>query len=313
MEKEIKGTLIYQPQGPAGEYAKWGLNLLNGCTHGCTYCYNTRGMMSHAFGDEPKLAAPIQKKADALHRAWLRKHPDVNPESVEYRKWDSVRDAIVDILEKDIEKIGIDRLREDGGVFMSFKCDPLEYVNESFTFLATLTLLSHDIPVTILTKGVDWMLDEKWKSLLIMSRSWEIDNLDNLTIGFSITGNDDMEGNAPSTGERIIALKSLSAQGIKTFVSLEPVINLSNAMGVINSCKMYTPEIRIGVMSPLKKDRYVPEEFWHFVEYVYEVYKEQHTRIIIKESMFKQARFMPSDIMRMCSVILMRIKETIKE
>ena len=41
-ETPVKGSLIYQPQGAAGEYAKWAINLYHGCSNGCTYCYNRR-------------------------------------------------------------------------------------------------------------------------------------------------------------------------------------------------------------------------------------------------------------------------------
>ena len=34
-KQPINGTLIYQPKGPAGEYAKWAINLCNGCSNGC--------------------------------------------------------------------------------------------------------------------------------------------------------------------------------------------------------------------------------------------------------------------------------------
>ena len=36
--KEKKGLnlkVIYEPKGKAGEYAKYAVNLYNGCTHGC--------------------------------------------------------------------------------------------------------------------------------------------------------------------------------------------------------------------------------------------------------------------------------------
>jgi DNA repair photolyase len=35
-----KLKIIYEPKGPAREYAALALNLYNGCTHGCIYCYN---------------------------------------------------------------------------------------------------------------------------------------------------------------------------------------------------------------------------------------------------------------------------------
>ena len=35
-ETPVKGALIYQPHGAAGEYAKWAINLYHGCSNGCT-------------------------------------------------------------------------------------------------------------------------------------------------------------------------------------------------------------------------------------------------------------------------------------
>lgn len=72
-ETPIKGALIYQPQGAAGEYAKWAINLYHGCSNGCTYCYNRRGVLSHAFGDKPELAAPIVKARDKYLNRYMEK------------------------------------------------------------------------------------------------------------------------------------------------------------------------------------------------------------------------------------------------
>jgi DNA repair photolyase len=41
---------IYRPKGEALEYARYGLNLYGGCSHGCRYCYNQyrfRGSCNH--------------------------------------------------------------------------------------------------------------------------------------------------------------------------------------------------------------------------------------------------------------------------
>lgn len=72
-ETPVKGALIYQPQGAAGEYAKWAINLYNGCYNGCTYCYNRRGVLSHIFGDKPELAAPIVKSRDRQINYFLKR------------------------------------------------------------------------------------------------------------------------------------------------------------------------------------------------------------------------------------------------
>lgn len=293
---ERKGNLIYQPKGPAGEYAKWAINLYNGCSNGCTYCYNRRGVMSHAFGDKPKLAAPIAKlmerkrikefKARALQGLPAILSPDV--EKILNRKF--LTDAIVEIIDEDIVKgAGVRRLREDGGVFFSFKCDPMDADTHTETLIATdLLVLQRGIPVTILTKNTEWLEDVRWQSLLLFEPSDENCNPKKLlTIGFTITGMDEMEPNAPSTNSRINALQQVRAYGYKSFVSMEPVVRFDRARTVLMDIVGETDEIRIGLQSPYKKDRYDIGELMDFLRYLVAISRneEEHgTRIVLKNS-----------------------------
>lgn len=276
MAKEtIKGKLIYQPTGPAGEYAKWAVNLHNGCTHGCTYCYNNRGFMSHAFGNEPKLAAPIIKQAEKIYD----REGYVSPGTEEALMRNSELNAVDDIIRDDIKKIGADRLRKDGGVFFSFKCDPLEESNMLHTVLAVRWFRNNNIPVTLLTKSTAWMEDTNWESMLK-------DYKDGLTIGFTLTGMDDMEPNAPSNEERINAMKQLL--GFETFVSLEPVINFEASLQMVYQAMPYTTEFRIGLQSPYKKDRYDIEELKKFINTITDLQIDHLLDIIWKDSIFNE-------------------------
>nr|DAM65128.1 MAG TPA: hypothetical protein [Caudoviricetes sp.] len=70
----IKGALIYQPQGAAGEYAKWAINLYHGCSNGCALiAIIAEGYCSHTFGDKPELAAPIVKARDKYLNRYMEK------------------------------------------------------------------------------------------------------------------------------------------------------------------------------------------------------------------------------------------------
>ena len=294
-ETPVKGALIYQPQGAAGEYAKWAINLYHGCSNGCTYCYNRRGVLSHVFGDKPELAAPIVKSRDRqinyfLERKKLTAHdpiPDVvieNCTNVAIRSWIYI----------DTKRIGVSRLIEDGGVFMSFTCDPLDAEDnvQNYTLYAVKRLLRYGIPVTLLTKNVVWSKEDNWKKLLkeypkhICCSSHHA----LLTVGFTITGKDELEPNAPSTAKRIEALRKLHDEyKIKTFVSLEPIIDLHSASEVIKKTYKITDEIRIGVQSPIKRDRYDPNEFVGFIVAVKTLARGLDCRFMVKESMYKQA------------------------
>ena len=286
-EKPIKGLLIYQPQGPAGEYAKWAINLFNGCSNGCTYCYNRRGVLSHAFGDEPKLAASIEKLKEKLIHSSIKNNQLTSNQIAKYKAWlerESIYEALAQIFEKDVSKIGLERLRKEG-IFMSFKSDPFELSIVNVTFKALVLLIYYfKIPVTILTKNTAWLDDEDSE---IYTKSMRVSHL--LTIGFTITGMDELEPNAPTTNERINALERVKALGYKTFVSMEPVIKFYRAKDVLMDIMGVADEIRIGLQSPFKKDRYEPDELIEFLQYLVAASRATpETQVILKKSFFDE-------------------------
>ena len=313
-ETPVKGALIYQPQGAAGEYAKWAINLYHGCSNGCTYCYNRRGVLSHVFGDKPELAAPIVKSRDRqinyfLECKKLTAHdpiPDVvieNCTNVAIRSWIYI----------DTKRIGVSRLIEDGGVFMSFTCDPLDADDnvQNYTLYAVKRLLRYGIPVTLLTKNVAWLKEDNWKKLLKEYPKHICCSTHHalLTIGFTITGKDELEPNAPSTEKRIEALRKLHDEyKIKTFVSLEPIIDLHSASEVIKATYKITDEIRIGVQSPIKKNRYHVMEFISFVVAVRSLANNLDCYFMVKDSMYKQAETFDDISCRVCVKALDEIK-----
>ena len=323
MEKEtketpIKGALIYQPQGAAGEYAKWAINLYHGCSNGCTYCYNRRGVLSHVFGDKPELAAPIVKLREKLLNMYMKvigitARENIYPSAV---FWYGIFAAQRLIL-TDLAKIGEDKIRKDGGIFFSFTCDPFDsYLdnNNNITKWMLQTLVTSQIPVTILTKNVDWLYTEGWDRALTHSPMIEPEYAENLphclTIGFTITGNDKLEPGAPSTEKRIEALRKLHDEyKIKTFVSLEPITSICTASEVIKKTYQITDEIRIGAQSPIKKDRYDPNEFFGFVTSVKFLACDLPCRFMVKDSMYKQAEAFGGTYRDMCIAKLDEIRK----
>ena len=117
-ETPVKGALIYQPQGAAGEYAKWAINLYHGCSNGCTYCYNRRGVLSHVFGDKPELAAPIIKLREKLLKMYMKDRGITARENVyESTVFMNAVLAAQRLILADLAKIGEDKIRKDGGIF----------------------------------------------------------------------------------------------------------------------------------------------------------------------------------------------------
>ena len=323
MEKEtketpIKGALIYQPQGAAGEYAKWAINLYHGCSNGCTYCYNRRGVLSHVFGDKPELAAPIIKLREKLLNMYMKDRGITARENI-YSSAVFMHGVLAAqrLILADLAKIGEDKIRKDGGIFFSFTCDPFDsYLanNNNITQWMLHTLVTSQIPVTILTKNVDWLYTEGWDRALTHSPMIEPEYAENLphclTIGFTITGNDKLEPGAPSTEKRIEALRKLHDEyKIKTFVSLEPITSIRTASEVIKKTYQITDEIRIGAQSPIKKDRYDPNEFFGFVTSVKFLACDLPFRFMVKDSMYKQAEAFGGTYRDMCIAKLDEIRK----
>ena len=316
-ETPVKGALIYQPQGAAGEYAKWAINLYHGCSNGCTYCYNRRGVLSHVFGDKPELAAPIIKLREKLLNMYMKDRGITARENI-YSSAVFMHGVLAAqrLILADLAKIGEDKIRKDGGIFFSFTCDPFDsYLanNNNITQWMLHTLVTSQIPVTILTKNVDWLYTEGWKLVLTRShKAWPeyVENLPHcLTIGFTITGKDELEPNAPSTENRIEALRKLHDEyKIKTCVSLEPIIDLHSASEVIKKTYKITDEIRLGVQSPIKKDRYDVMEFISFVVAVRSLANNLDCHFMVKDSMYKQAETFDDISCRVCVKALDEIK-----
>ena len=311
-ETPVKGALIYQPQGAAGEYAKWAINLYHGCSNGCTYCYNRRGVLSHVFGDKPELAEPIVKARDKNLNRYMKENNltahDAIPQKVIR---DTTAVSALSIVAKDIIRIGEDVIREGGGIFFSFTCDPFDPdIDMDILRMIVFVLSDRQIPATILTKNIDWLENDKWKDFLEPDADYPDDLLRDLTIGFSITGNDKLEPGAPSTEKRIEALRKLHDEyKIKTFVSLEPITSIHTASEVIKKTYQITDEIRIGVQSPIKKDRYDPNEFVGFVITVKTLARGLDCRFMVKDSMYKQAETFEGAYRDLCIAKLDEIRE----
>lgn len=305
-ETPIKGALIYQPQGAAGEYAKWAINLYHGCSNGCTYCYNRRGVLSHVFSDKPELAKPIIETRDRqinyfIKNGKLSVHEHIPDVVIENCTNVAIRSRIY----MDARKIGVSRLMDDGGVFFSFTCDPLDTEENAYNYTLTAveTLLKDGIPVTLLTKNVSWLEEDNWKELLGDYPGFRCcyNHVPLLTIVFTITGKDKLEPGAPSTEERIEALRKLHDEyKIKTFVSLEPITSIHTASEVIKKTYQITDEIRIGAQSPIKKDRYDPNEFVGFVIAIKTLARGLDCRFMVKDSMYKQAEIFEGAYRDLC-------------
>lgn len=213
MKKIFKGKAIYNPAGKAGEYSYWACNFYVGCSNGCSYCYCKQGILKGTMGmDKPSLKSCFKNEDHAF-----------------------------DVFKKEVLN-NLDNLQKHG-LFFSFTTDPMLPETKDLTIKAAEYCFSLSIPVKILTKCVDWFWD--------IAAKW-VDFRHLVAIGITITGMDELESNAVSSEKRIWALTRISDYGFfgyKTFLSIEPVIDLEKALNVIRNTLGYVDLYKIGLLS----------------------------------------------------------------
>lgn len=184
---------IYEPKGRAKEYGDYAINIYTGCPHRCYYCF-----------------AP-----NVLRRERELFHSNVKP-----------RENIVEETRKQIEKEKITGKL----IHLCFTCDPYPTGYDTSTTREIIKLLKETgNHVQILTKnGKDAMRDFD----LLDENDW---------FGISYAGYKDFmdvcvpkeEPNTQNLLYRLNALHNAHLQGIKTWVSAEPVLDADDVFSFI--------------------------------------------------------------------------------
>lgn len=210
LSKTNLGTkIIYKPYGKAGEYADYAVNLYNGCSHGCTYCYAP--MIMH-------------KNKEDFIKAGQRK-------------------CLIANLQKDIAYLS-SRKEQVKSVFLCFTCDPYQPIESEFGITRWAIQLLHDagISVMILTKGG-----------LRAIRDFDLlTNRDQfgVTLTCDIPGESKLwEPGAGMPEHRIQSLKTAHDKGIRTWVSLEPVIYPDSTLNLIKQTHSFVDMYKVGILN----------------------------------------------------------------
>lgn len=204
-------SVIYTPRGEAKEYASLAINIYKGCVHGCRYCYG----------------ANISEKAACIY--FMGANPKKN---------------IIPRIENDAMKLsGQSNIPEIQLSFLGDVYQPAE-MDLGLTRQAIEILIKYGLPFTILTKGGtramrDFDLLEKY---------------DRASFGSSIvfTSQEDAnrwEPGVPSITDRLMALQAAHMRGIKTWVSLEPVIDPKQALDIIECYHPFVDHWKIGKLN----------------------------------------------------------------
>lgn len=205
-ERNIRLDILYPPTGPAKEYSPYAVNLCKSCSHLCSYCYAPATMRM-----SPEEFAILNTKKDVIRR-----------------------------LERDIIKFRAKKRQ----VLMNFIGDPytIEDVRPAITRQALELLLGNGFPVAILTKGGKRCLRDL--DLFLKYK-------DKIKVGATLTclsDNDSKkyEPKAALWSERMEVLKTLHSNRIKTWVSLEPVLNPQTTLQIIRESHTYVDEYKVG-------------------------------------------------------------------
>ena len=263
----FKGKALYQPEGRSGEYSRWAVNFYNGCTGGCAYCYNRRFPLLSA--PKPRLKAAFKDEKDAF---------DTATREILQNKADIIR---------------------DGGLFLSFVSDPClpETIGLTMSVLAWAGLMqcsealaaggtdTRPIPVVILTKRADWVLDGASPGGIRFSAFEDLcaGAARNYAFGFTLTGHDELERGCSSNADRLRAMKVLHDKGYRTWASIEPVIDFRSSLEMIRACAPFCDHFKVGLRTDEIFDTTVDQAV-SFVNALRVIANDNHCTVYWKES-----------------------------
>lgn len=244
-----KGKTIYQPQGKAGEYAKWTVSFYKGCRGDCSYCFLKKPPLSQNWHNPPILKKSL-----------------IN------------RETAIKIFESEMLS-NLTELQQNG-LFFHFTSDPFLPETMLLTFEALNLCNFHKIPCIFLTKQTGW-LDNSW---MIQ----EIRRGKNNIVGFTLTGHDELEPGCSTNEQRILAMLTLRFRyRIKIWASIEPIIDFDSSFKMIIQSIKNCSHYKIGLLSGKKYNTRELKHFYNQVINLQVMQKVPPT-IYWKESFIKQ-------------------------
>lgn len=256
-EKRFNGKAIYQPAGKAAEYSKWACNFYVGCSGNCSYCYLKKGRGAAILGGH----VPTLKKC--------------------FRDEQHALEVFIKELKANLTEL------QKHGIFFSFSTDPMLPETIELTIDAIIVCICRNVPFKILTKRADWV------EPLLGYRIGEQKILGPLTpnimaVGFTLTGHDELEPGASTNTERIEAMRKLHDVGVKTWASIEPIIDFESSMAMIEQtigiCDLY----KIGLESGKSYNKSQQESF---LFKLITLTTKNDLRVYLKASILKDVRY----------------------
>ena len=118
--------------------------------------------------------------------------------------------------------------------------------------------ISQGVPCQILTKRADWLDHPSVQNYLSCKEM--------ISVGFSLTGCDDMKPGASTNEQRIWAMQVLHDAGVPTWASIEPIIEPNKSLEMVAKTVTFCDHFKIGLLSG--KKNYTPQDIRHFIKNV---------------------------------------------
>ncbi len=205
---------IYETKGRAKEYNELAINLFTGCGHQCAYCYG---------------ADVLQKDRQVFY-----KEP-------------AIRKDILDKVAKDCKKLMA--MGEDRPILLCFVTDPYQELEADtrITRAVIQVLQAHGLKVIILTKGGRRAM----RDFDILRPG--LDQFATTLTFYKMEDSLEWEPGAASPTERLESLMKAHDLGIRTWVSLEPVVYPGQTLELIKLTHAFVDHYKVGIMNYKEK------------------------------------------------------------
>ncbi|SLM29777.1 Radical SAM domain protein [Desulfamplus magnetovallimortis] len=201
-------NVIYRPKGKAGEYAELASNPYKGCTHSCVYCYAPGCLFKTKSG----YFAGADPKVNFLER-----------------------------FEKDAKKLsGYEDVPE---ILLSFIGDPYQPIEMKLMLIREIIkiLMKYNLLFTILTKG-----GSRASRDLDLLSTYPKARFGTSLVFTEQSSVDQWEPGAASVEDRIKTIAKAHDLGIKTWVSMEPVIDPQQAIELVKRIHPIVDHWKVG-------------------------------------------------------------------
>ncbi len=176
----------------------------------------------------------------------------------------------------EIFKKEVDRNSEElqgHGLFFNFTSDPFLPDTIELNTEAMYYCESKNIPVKALTKQTWWIGLHKPPR--------------NTSIGFTLTGMDELEGDTATNMDRIKSMKVLKNRGFNIWASIEPVIDLGISYNMIKMSISSVSHFKIGTLSG---EEYNSHDLRNFIRNINYLAKQHRGKTIYwKDEILKKA------------------------